>query len=151
GSSPDRVIVNVLVEETSTGEFSVAGGYSTTDGFLAEVSVGERNLLGRGQYAKASVQYGQHANGATISFVEPFFLGYRLSFGTDLFVRNQKATDFVSYDTKTEGGTLRLGFALREDLGFQVRYSLFRQEVTLPTNLQNCNNINPDFLNSFPT
>ena len=53
GSAPDRVIVNVLVEETSTGEFSVAGGYSTTDGFLAEFSVGERNLLGRGQYAKA--------------------------------------------------------------------------------------------------
>jgi len=151
GSSPDRVIVNVLVEETSTGEFSVAGGYSTTDGFLAEVSVGERNLLGRGQYAKASVQYGQHANGATISFVEPFFLGYRLSLGTDLFVRNQKATNFVSYDTKTEGGSIRLGFALREDLGFQLRYSLFRQEVSLPTNLQNCNNINPDFLNSFPT
>ncbi len=59
GSSPDRVIINVLVEEQSTGEFSVGGGYSTADGFLAEVSVGERNLLGYGLYAKASVQYGQ--------------------------------------------------------------------------------------------
>ena len=38
----------------STGEFSVAGGYSTADGFIAEVSVAERNLLGRGLYAKAS-------------------------------------------------------------------------------------------------
>ena len=55
GSAPDRIIVNVDVEEQPTGEFSVAGGYSTADGFLAEVSVAERNLLGRGQYAKASV------------------------------------------------------------------------------------------------
>ena len=56
----------------STGEFSVAGGYSTADGFIGEVSVGERNLLGRGQYAKAAVQYGQRARGFEFSFVEPY-------------------------------------------------------------------------------
>src|SRR5215467_12559957 len=59
GSAPDRVIVNVDVEEQSTGEFSVSGGYSTADGFLAEVSVAERNLLGRGLFGKIAVQYGQ--------------------------------------------------------------------------------------------
>src|SRR5712691_3890300 len=31
GSAPDRVILNVDVEEQSTGEFSVSGGYSTAD------------------------------------------------------------------------------------------------------------------------
>src|SRR5438067_7866720 len=40
GSASYRVILNVEVEEQSTGEFSIAGGYSTADGFLAEVSVG---------------------------------------------------------------------------------------------------------------
>ena len=55
GSAPDRVVVNVNVEEMSTGEFSVSGGYSTADGFLAEVSVADRNLMGKGQFAKASV------------------------------------------------------------------------------------------------
>ena len=53
GSAPDRVIVNVDLEEQSTGEFSVSGGYSTADGFLGEVSVSERNLLGRGLYLQA--------------------------------------------------------------------------------------------------
>ena len=52
GSAPDRVVLNVDVEEQSTGEFSIAGGYSTSDGVVAEVSVGERNLLGRGQTAQ---------------------------------------------------------------------------------------------------
>ena len=58
GSAPDRIIVNVDVEEQSTGEFSFSGGYSTADGLLGEVSVGERNLLGRGQSVRAAVQYG---------------------------------------------------------------------------------------------
>src|ERR1700733_5565711 len=48
GSSSDRVILNVELEEKSTGDFSVSGGYSTTDGALAEVSISERNFLGRG-------------------------------------------------------------------------------------------------------
>ena len=57
--------LNVDIEEQSTGEFSVAGGYSTADGFLGEVSVGERNLLGRGLYGKIAVQYGQYTRGCT--------------------------------------------------------------------------------------
>ncbi len=61
GSSSDRVILVVDLEEKSTGDFSVSGGYSTTDGALAEVSISERNFLGRGLFAKASVTYGQYA------------------------------------------------------------------------------------------
>jgi outer membrane protein insertion porin family len=151
GSAPDRVILNVDVEEQSTGEFSVSGGYSTADGFLGEVSIAERNLLGRGYYGKTSVQYGQYTRGANVSFVDPYFLGYRVALGLDLFYKQQNATNYVSYETKTMGFGSRLGFALREDLGFQVRYSIYRQEVSLPANLTNCNNVNPDFVNTFPT
>ncbi len=151
GSSPDRVIINVQVEEQSTGEFSVGGGYSTADGFLAEVSIGERNFLGYGLYAKASVQYGQHASGYSVSFVEPYLLGYRVALGVDLFSRIQKATNFVSYESRTTGGGLRLGFTLREDLSLQLRYSIYSQKIELPAYLRNCNNINPDWINTFPT
>jgi outer membrane protein insertion porin family len=151
GSAPDRVILNVDVEEQSTGEFSVSGGYSTADGFLAEVSISERNLLGRGLFGKASVQYGQITRGVQLSMVDPYFLGYRIALGLDLFAKEQRPTSYVSYSTQTIGGGVRLGFALREDLGLQVRYSLYRQEVSLPANLTNCNNINPDFVSTFPT
>lgn len=151
GSSPDRVIVNVDVEEKSTGDFSVSGGYSTADGALAEVSVSERNLLGRGLYAKASVQYGQYARGYTLSFVEPYLLGYRVALGLDLYQREQLPNSYISYKSKTFGFSPRLGFQLREDLSLQVRYSVSRQEISLPWQYQNCNNINPDGVNSFPT
>jgi outer membrane protein insertion porin family len=132
GSAPDRVIVNVELEEQPTGEFSVSGGYSTADGALAEVSVADRNLLGRGQYAKASVTYGQRTRGAELSFVEPYLLGYRMAGGIDLFARQNLASSFVSYDTTTVGTNLRLGFAITEEIAFQPRYSFYRQEIKLP-------------------
>jgi outer membrane protein insertion porin family len=151
GSAPDRVVINVDLEEQSTGEISLAGGYSTSDGFMGEVAIGERNLLGLGLGARASIQYGQFSKGAQLSFVEPYLLGYRLALGVDLFAKQQLATSFISYQTNTVGGNVRLGFALREDLGFQLRYSAYRQEVKLPSYLTNCNNISPDFINTFPT
>ena len=140
GSSSDRVILDVNVEDKSTGDFSVSGGYSTTQGALAEVSVSERNLLGRGLFAKASVQYGQWARGYSLSFVEPYLLGYRVALGLDLYQREQLANQYMSYNIKTLGFSPRLGFGLREDLTLQLRYSIFQQEIGLPDALRNCNN-----------
>ncbi|TYL91306.1 outer membrane protein assembly factor BamA [Bradyrhizobium rifense] len=141
GSSSDRVVLIVDLEEKSTGDFSVSGGYSTTDGALAEVSVSERNLLGRGLFAKASVTYGQYARGYSLSFVEPYLLDYRVALGLDFYQRTQLSNNYISYGTKTLGFSPRLGFALREDLSLQLRYSIYQQEIELPSNLANCNNV----------
>lgn len=140
GSSSDRVILIVDMEEKSTGDFSISGGYSTTDGALAEVSISERNLLGRGLFAKASVTYGQYARGYSLSFVEPYLLDYRVALGLDLYQRQQLSNSYISYGTKTLGFSPRLGFSLREDLALQLRYSIYQQEITLPYYLANCNN-----------
>jgi len=139
GSSSDRVILIVDLEEKSTGDFSVSGGYSTTDGALAEVSVSERNLLGRGLFAKASVTYGQYARGYSLSFVEPYLLDYRVALGLDFYQRQQLSNSYIAYGTKTLGFSPRLGFSLREDLSLQLRYSIYQQEITLPSQLANCN------------
>src|SRR5215471_623353 len=151
GSAPDRVIINVEVEEQSTGEFSIAGGYSTAQGFLAEVSVAERNLLGTGQFAKAAVQYGQFTRGFNFSYAEPYFLDYRVLVGLDAFYTETLQSNFQSYNSKTAGIGLRTGLPLREDLALSLRYSAYEQKITLPTAFDNCNDVNPDFVNTFPT
>src|SRR5215475_7598323 len=143
GSSSDRVVLVVDLEEKSTGDFSVSGGYSTTDGALAEVSISDRNLMGRGNLGKVSVTYGQRTRGFDLSYVEPFLLDYRVALGLDLYQREQLANNFISYNTKTLGFSPRLGFQLREDLSLQLRYSIYQQEITLPNFLANCNN-NPN-------
>jgi outer membrane protein insertion porin family len=145
------VVVNVDVEENSTGDFSIMGGYSTSDGWLGEVSVQERNLLGTGRFARAAVTYGQYTKGIELSYAEPYFLDYRASLGIDLFAKQTLSNTYISYGTESFGGTLKWSLPLREDLAVQLRYSAFSQSIQLPSTLNNCNNINPDFVNTFPT
>ena len=149
GSSSDRVILVVDLEEKSTGDFSVSGGYSTSDGALAEVSISERNFLGRGLYAKAAVSYGQYSRGLTLSFVEPYLLDYRLALGLDAFYKDQDATSTTTYGTRTFGFSPRLGLALREDLSLQLRYSIYQQQITLTSAYNNCNNSSSNSLLAF--
>jgi outer membrane protein insertion porin family len=151
GSAPDRVVINVDVEEQPTGDFSVQGGYSTANGWLAEVSITERNLLGTGRFARASVTYGQFVRGVELSYAEPYFLDYRTSMGIDLFAKQTLASTYLSYGTESIGGTLKWGLPLREDLALQLRYSAYEQKITLPSQLDSCNNLNPDFVTTFPT
>jgi outer membrane protein insertion porin family len=138
GSTSDRIVINVDLEEQATGEFSITGGYSTSDGWLAEVSVAERNLMGQGQYAKASVQYGQRAKGFELSYAEPYFLGNRMLVGVDLFARQTASSSYYSYQNKTFGGGLRMGFLLTEEVSFMSRYNIYRQEISLPLYLNDC-------------
>ena len=138
GSAPDRVVVNIDVEEKSTGSISVAGGYSTAEGFIGELSVAETNLMGRGQYARAALRYGEYSRGVELSFAEPYFLGYRVGAGIDLYWKETQSSDYVSYGTRTVGTNLRLVFPLNEEISFSPRYSIYQQEIELPLALRNC-------------
>ena len=151
GSAPDRVVINVDVEEQSTGDFSVMGGYSTADGFMGQVSVSERNLLGTGRYGKVSATLGQYIRGAELNFVEPYFLDQRLSAGVDLFARQTLSSPYLSYGSTSIGTNLKMGVPLREDLSFQLRYSIYWTQINLVSSLDDCNNVNPNFSTTFPT
>ncbi|MDQ0469307.1 outer membrane protein assembly factor BamA [Labrys wisconsinensis] len=138
GSAPDRVIIDVEVVDQSTGEFSVGGGYSTSDGFIGEVSLSERNFLGRGQYVKVAVQYGQNTQGVQFSFTEPYFLGQRIAAGFDLFTKKTDQSDYTYYNNRVTGGTLRATFPVTEDFSFGVRYSGYQQQVSIPSQYDDC-------------
>ena len=84
--------------------------------------------------------YGQYARGFSLSFVQPYLLDYRVALGLDFYDRQQLSNGYISYGTKTIGFSPRLGFLLREDLTLQLRYSIFQQEIDLPSYLANCNN-----------
>ena len=70
---------------------------------------------------------------STLSFVDPYLLDYRVALGLDVFYREQLANSYISYGTKTIGFSPRLGFALREDLTLQLRYSIYQQTISLPS------------------
>jgi outer membrane protein insertion porin family len=132
GTSPDRVVVNIDVEDQPTGAFSIAGGYSTADGFIGEVSVTESNFLGRGQFVRLAGTAGQKSQGIDFSFTEPYFLGYRLAAGFDLFSKFSDQTQYSRYENRTTGGAIRFALPITEEISVGIRYSLFQQEVKIP-------------------
>lgn len=136
GSAPDRVIVNVDVEDQPTGEFSVAAGYSTSDGLVGEISVAERNFLGRGQYVRAAVQYGQYMQGFDFSFTEPYLFDRRLAAGFDLWAKYRDETQYSSYESDTVGGALRAGVPITDEFSVQGRYTIYSQDIFVPRYLR---------------
>jgi outer membrane protein insertion porin family len=136
GSVQDRIVLDVEVAEESTGDFTISGGYSTTDGVLAEVKVGDRNFLGSGRALSTSATFGQYAHGLDLSASEPYFLGTRVSAGIDLYYRQSDATSYQSFGSNTYGATVQFGTPITEQLGVQYRYSIYNQSLTLdPTSL----------------
>ncbi|UJW86302.1 outer membrane protein assembly factor BamA [Devosia sp. SL43] len=120
GSAPDKVIINIAVTETSTGEYGATAGYSTVDGVLGEVSLTERNFLGRGQYLRAAIGASQSGRTFDFSFTEPRFMGLKVSAGLDAYHRISDETSTSFYGSQSTGGQLRAGIPLTSDLSATI-------------------------------
>jgi len=129
GSSPDKTVINVALEEQSTGEFSFGVGFSTTDGPLADISIRERNLLGRGQDLRLSFTIAQRVQQLDFSFTEPYFLDRNMAAGVDLFelTRNQQTES--QFDQSALGGSLRVGYQISEALRQTLKYTLRKDRI----------------------
>jgi outer membrane protein insertion porin family len=132
GSAPDRVVIVVDVEDQPTGALSVSGGYSTTDGFIGEVSVTESNFMGRGQYVRIAGTLGQYTRGVDFSFTEPYFLGYRMAAGFDAYAKVSNVSRYTYYNNFITGGTLRLGLPITEEITLSPRYSIYQTRISIP-------------------
>ncbi len=147
GSAPDRVIVNVQVEEKPTGEISFGIGYSTTDGVVGDVSVSEKNFLGRGQFVKIGVGGGTDTQTYEFRFIEPFFMGRRIALDLDLYRAVNDANDYRSFDETRTGGGFGFTLPLREDeTTLRLFYKIFEEKNEDKrygsTNITNCDTAN---------
>jgi len=124
GTAADRVVLDVELVEQSTGELSFGAGYSTSEGVIGDVSISERNLLGKGQFLRLRLAGSFERLQADISFTEPRFLDRNLSAGFDLFWKEVDLTSVSAFKSRTEGGSLRLGFPLSENLWLTNSYTL---------------------------
>lgn len=129
GSAPDKVVLNIGVEEQPTGEYGITAGYDSTSGILGEVSVTERNFLGRGQYVRASLTGSEDGKGFDFSFTEPRFAGLRISTGFDVYHRVKDETDSNIYGTTATGGQIRIGAPITTDLNASLFVGLEQKVV----------------------
>ncbi|MGE4129952.1 MAG: outer membrane protein assembly factor BamA, partial [Hyphomicrobiaceae bacterium] len=129
GSGPDRVSIDVVVEEQSTGELSFGAGYSTAEGVIGDISISERNLLGNGQFLRLKLSGSFERLQVELSFTEPRFLDMNLSAGFDIFHKEIDQTSTSGFKSRKTGATLRLAYPLAEDLWMQNYYTFSRDEI----------------------
>ncbi len=129
GSAPDKVVINIAVEEQSTGDYGLTAGYDSSAGILGEVSVTERNFLGRGQYVRVAVGASESGQTFDFSFTEPRFMGLRVSSGVDVYHRITNETDSNMYGTTATGGQLRFGVPITSDIGSSLFIGLEQKTI----------------------
>lgn len=128
---PGRKDLNVIVEEKRTGSFNFGVGFSTIDNLVGFAEIQQTNFdifgwpsfVGGGQRLRIRGQYGVERADAVISFTEPWFLGYQLSLGTELFYRQ---ASFLSplYTQSNYGGAVQLRKPLFEFVSANAEYKL---------------------------
>jgi outer membrane protein insertion porin family len=129
GSAPDRVIIVVKVVEQPTGELSFGAGYSTSEGIIGDVSITERNLMGKGQYVRLGFSGSLDRAQVDFSFTEPYFLDRNLAAGFDLFHKEVDLRNVASFRQRDTGGNLRMGFPIADNTQMGVRYRFQREEI----------------------
>jgi outer membrane protein insertion porin family len=130
GSAPDKTVIDVDVAEQSTGELSVGAGFSTADGPLADTSIKERNLLGKGQDLGLSATIAAKRTSFNLGFTEPYFMDRDFSTGFDLFHTTQNLIRFSQYDQSSTGGDIRVGYPLSEKWRQSLRYTLAQNDIS---------------------
>jgi outer membrane protein insertion porin family len=129
GSAPDRVIIVVKVEEQPTGELSFGAGYSTSEGVIGDISITERNLMGKGQYVRLGFSGSLERAQVDFSFTEPHFLDRNLAAGFDLFHKEVDFQDVASFSQRDTGGDIRLGFPIADNTQLGLRYKFENEEI----------------------
>lgn len=128
---PDRTIVEVKVEEQSTGELSFAAGFSSVDAYLFDLSASQRNLRGRGQSVVARTSLSSRQQIVDLRFTEPRFLDRNLSAGVELFATRQDFEEFTGFTSETIGGGLRVAFPLTDRMQLGLSYRLQTDDVNI--------------------
>ncbi len=124
----DSSNINIYVEEQSTGEFSLGGGYSSANGAQATFGLSENNLFGKGQRVKFYFLTSQRQNRLDFSFTEPFFLNRDVSFVSDIFTTVREFPE-SNYDNKTDGVGVGIGYVVGEYGSQNIKYSLENREI----------------------
>ena len=129
GTAPDRVVLKTEVEEQSTGQISFGLGFSTSESVSGEVSITERNFLGRGQFVRARARLSGSNQLYDFSFTEPRFLDRDVAVGFDLYRRETDDQDTSSFDTRNTGFSPRLSFPLGRYTRLGTRYLISQDEI----------------------
>jgi len=126
GSTADQTITQVKVEEQSTGDFTIGVGYSSLDKGSVTLGINERNFLGTGRRASASISTSDTETDFVIGLTEPYLFGRDLTGSVDLFKTESTAN---STTVDRTGFNLGARFLAAGDVYHDVTYGLAQSKT----------------------
>jgi outer membrane protein insertion porin family len=128
---PNRKNLVISLEEKNTGNIAVGAGFSSVDSLVGFVEVSQGNFdignppffTGGGQKARLRAQVGSRRQDYVFTFVEPWFLGKRLSLSTDLYHRD---LNFLSdnFNQRQTGARIGLSRQLPHNFIGNISYTI---------------------------
>ncbi|WP_331255902.1 outer membrane protein assembly factor BamA [Candidatus Bealeia paramacronuclearis] len=129
--APDKVDINVDVEDQATGQLQFAAGYSTSEGPLGAIMANERNVMGEGYIWNMRTMVSQRSVDARTAFFDPYFLDRRLLGGVEVFYTQRKydtrKTFSDDYRMSSVGSSFQTGYEITESLRQNWNY-LIRED-----------------------
>ena len=131
GSSSDKAIVTVDVEEAPTGSLNFGAGYSTDTELSGTISLSERNFLGKGQRLLFEVLTSESNKSIKFGFTEPALLNRDLSASIDLTYLDlePRQSSFTSNESSIRTG---FGFKLGNDTRLITSLKILEEKISVP-------------------
>ena len=126
GTSSDQTIIEIDVEEQSTGSLTFGVGYSSIDKSSVSLGIDEKNFLGTGRAVSFGANVSNSKSNFNLSLTEPFFLNRNLSASTNVFQNKTKGTS-VTVDKRGVG--FGLGFRAANDIYHRLAYNLIESKT----------------------
>lgn len=137
---PNNIIMELTVIEKRTGSFGIGAGYSSQDGLLGMISIGDTNFRGTGDSVKAMYEFGGDDgddSGYSISYTRPWLDEKQTSGTFRIYNRKYEYDDYdndgddvETYDKKNAGYELNFGRPINEYttnfLGFRINETEYR-------------------------
>ncbi|MEO1687270.1 MAG: outer membrane protein assembly factor BamA [Pseudomonadota bacterium] len=129
GSGEDRAVIDVDVVEQLTGALQLGVGFSSADGPIGDISIVERNFLGRGQSVSVRFNITGDQQAIQFQFEEPALLDRDLAVGWDVgFVRLDRS-DESSFQETNIGFRPYIEFPIADDQRVRLRYRVSSDEI----------------------
>jgi outer membrane protein insertion porin family len=116
---PEKVNLDITVDERPTGTLSVGVGYSSVDKAIVTGTISQDNLMGTGRKAFLEAALSAYTREFRFTFVEPYLLDMNLSTALSLF-NFRRYLD--TYDYQASGGSVSLLRPLTDDIKAGLRY-----------------------------
>jgi outer membrane protein insertion porin family len=140
GETDDQMILKIDVTEKPTGTITFGGGFSNAAGAFGAFSIDQKNLFGRGQMLKASVDVGATSQRFDITFTEPWLFDIPLTAGFNTYKSYASFNDY-GYDKDGMGIKLFASYPIFPRTRLYTSYLYDDSEIDVTNNSEVSDNI----------